>query len=328
MRQPSKNPASRPAEERTPGASAIPRLLWRGGLAAALLAWLFTARPLDWADVAHALRAAGARPGMLALGVALAGAALLVGAWRWHLLLRATGMKVGRGRATRWYFIGQFYNAFLPGACGGDVARAWLATRAAPERRTAAALTVIAERGLGLLVYILFAAAALGIRRTASPLPLALRLAPHALAAAGLAAATLAWRWSHASPRETVATAGWWRTHLDNVHAALPIYRQPGVLWPTVLLSLLNLAGLTLSGWCLARALNLPLTPADAFTFLPLLAVLSAIPLTPGALGLREGLFVVALSPLGIPPAGALALSLLIFADGLFWSAIGAFCRP
>ena len=90
-----------------------------------------------------------------------------------------------------------------------------------------------------------------------------------------------------------------------------------------VLLSVLNMSLLTLACLCLGLSLGVELRVRDYFTVFPVITVLSSLPLTPGGLGVREGLFVELLNTLGVSAAKALPLSLLTYLGGLAWSLLG-----
>src|SRR4051812_24570 len=42
-------------------------------------------------------------------------------AWRWHLLVKPQGIEIGFGKILAYYFLGMYFNFFLPSAIGGDV---------------------------------------------------------------------------------------------------------------------------------------------------------------------------------------------------------------
>jgi glycosyltransferase 2 family protein len=81
------------------------------------LLWLVLSR-LTWFEV----RAALAAPGWTWLAAALAvyGASVWGGAMQWIWLLRAAGFVTPTGEIRRLYFIGLFFNNFLPANIGGD----------------------------------------------------------------------------------------------------------------------------------------------------------------------------------------------------------------
>ena len=63
------------------------------------------------------------------------------------------------------------------------------------------------------------------------------------------------------------------------------------------------------------------------FLIVPIIICISAVPITPAGLGVRENLFVFLLagSTLQVPQTLALAVSLLAYAGSLFWSIVGGF---
>ncbi len=67
---------------------------------------------------------------------------------RWWLLLRTQSVHISIRSAIRLFFLGLFYNNFMPGAVGGDLIRAWYVTRHT-EHRFAAALSVLVDRIIG-----------------------------------------------------------------------------------------------------------------------------------------------------------------------------------
>ena len=73
----------------------------------------------------------------------------------------------------------------------------------------------------------------------------------------------------------------------------------------------------------LASGLDLVVPSVALFVIVPIIFCISALPITPSGLGVRESLFVVMLAALGVPRASALSLSLLAYAASLFWSLVG-----
>lgn len=75
---------------------------------------------------------------------------------RWLWLLRAVGIQMNIGRAIVLSAIGSFYNTFLPGSNGGDVVRAFQASRET-RQPVAATVSVILDRVVGLLSLVVLA---------------------------------------------------------------------------------------------------------------------------------------------------------------------------
>jgi len=75
---------------------------------------------------------------------------LVIRAYRWLVLIRSLDPQVSFARLLRLYFVGQFFNTFLPSAFGGDVVRALELTQDTDS--SAAIGTVLLDRMTGLLV--------------------------------------------------------------------------------------------------------------------------------------------------------------------------------
>jgi hypothetical protein len=67
--------------------------------------------------------------------------------------------------------------------------------------------------------------------------------------------------------------------------------------------------------------LNIP--AVALFVIVPMVTCISALPITPSGLGLRENLYVQILAALAVDPTKALSLSLLAYAGSAVWSIVG-----
>ena len=65
----------------------------------------------------------GADPALIGLAAALFFVSSLIGSWLWARLLRAQGVSIPYPKAASYYFVGLFFNNFLPSNIGGDIAR-------------------------------------------------------------------------------------------------------------------------------------------------------------------------------------------------------------
>jgi uncharacterized protein (TIRG00374 family) len=73
---------------------------------------------------------------------------------RWHLLLESLEIRLSPFRTFVLNCVGAFYNAFMPGTTGGDLIKAYYASKHTTHR-TRAVLSVIIDRIIGLLALIL-----------------------------------------------------------------------------------------------------------------------------------------------------------------------------
>src|SRR5207244_2735510 len=88
------------------------------GALLALLAWR-----TDWARLSAAF--AGLRLNFWLAAVGLYVLTQVVSAVRWQMLSRPLGFEQPLSHYVGFYFIGMFFNLFLPTSVGGDVVRAW-----------------------------------------------------------------------------------------------------------------------------------------------------------------------------------------------------------
>ncbi len=83
----------------------------------------------------------------------------VISSWKWQILLRSKGIEVSLGRLVLFYFIGRFFNMFLPSSMGGDVVRVWELSRHSGEKYEAVA-SVLVERLSGMATLVFVSAAA------------------------------------------------------------------------------------------------------------------------------------------------------------------------
>ncbi|UCG23672.1 MAG: flippase-like domain-containing protein [Chloroflexota bacterium] len=103
----------------------------------------------------------------LFLALAMITFSLVLRAFRWGILLKGLNATVHFGRLVELYFVGNFYNAFLPSGFGGDAVRILEIARDVPPN--VAAGTVLVDRLTGLLALFMMALLALPFRPEAFP---------------------------------------------------------------------------------------------------------------------------------------------------------------
>lgn len=90
----------------------------------------------------------------LIAAMAAAGVCEFLGILRWQLFLQMMHVHVKLSELSRLFFIGAFFNQFLPGTTGGDVVRVIYLMKDHPEHRTAGFLSVAVDRLLAVLVLV------------------------------------------------------------------------------------------------------------------------------------------------------------------------------
>lgn len=272
------------------------------------------------------------KPAALAASVMLMGVTIVLGVFRWRMALRVQGIDLSIARATEISFVAHFFNSFLLGSTGGDLMKAYYAARETHHRKTEAVVTVFVDRLIGLWAMLLFASAMMLANldllfhhrrlRAISLLILALLIVGSAFMAVAFRQG-VSKRWTGARDWLRRLPKGEWLER--SVDSCREFGKVRGYLSGALGLSTLLNVFCVLQVWVLSDGLNLGVPPLALFVLVPTIICLSALPITPSGLGLRENLYVFMLSagPILAEPAGALSLSLLAYAGSLFWSVVG-----
>ncbi|MBI4470854.1 MAG: flippase-like domain-containing protein [Acidobacteria bacterium] len=272
----------------------------------ALLAWR-----VDW----NALRAdlARTRVGLVAAAILVYALGQVISALRWKLLLDPLGTRIGLRRITGVYFLGMFFNLFLPTMIGGDAVKLYYVS---PETGgvTRGAVSILMDRNVGLITLLLLACGAttaFDLQLPEAPLLPTLTFLLAGTLFANLLLfheRTLAWlrnllaRWNLTKLETAVGGA----------HEALTVYRRrPGSVAAAIGLSLLFDAALMFFNYLNAVAIGHPVSLKYFFAFVPIVSIVSMLPVTLYGLGIREYSVVYLFGQVGLPRESALLLSLL-----------------
>jgi uncharacterized membrane protein YbhN (UPF0104 family) len=245
---------------------------------------------------------------------------LVVRAYRWYLLLQGLGVTIQFKRLVELYFVGSFFNSFLPSGFGGDVVRVLEAAQNVPAN--VAAGTVIVDRLTGLLMLFAMALIALPFRPDSFPPDLTWQITVVSLI--GLVAGfllldgRLIQRWGRWLPGKLSVTDP------DKPLAKL-LQAVHGCGWPAIIkaLGVSVIFNFILSGWWLVSGWSIgydvPFT--HYLLVVPILSVLLLIP-SIGGLGVRETVAPILFASAGLTFAEAATLSILNFlllrVSGLF----------
>ncbi len=265
-----------------------------------------------------------ADPVWLLLAVGLMVSSLVIRAYRWLMLLRGLGSDVRFGRLTALYFIGNFFNAFLPSGMGGDVVRAIEATRDVPA--DIAAGTVIVDRMAGLLM--LFAMALLALPFRPANFPDVWFLIILTISIVGLLAG-----WLVLDGRIIRWLATLFAKRGDNIMTRLINQKLMPILlavqgcgWTAVskAFTISIVFNLMLVTWwyAAARSLGLAIDWGYHFLVVPILSIAQLIPAF-GGLGPREFFAPLLYDGAGVSSEGAFALALTVFILWRFTSLLG-----
>jgi uncharacterized protein (TIRG00374 family) len=97
---------------------------------------------------------------------------------------------------------------------------------------------------------------------------------------------------------------------------------HPVLLAKTLLISVINHLTYVVMIYFMGRALGINLSFFDYVTAFLIINAVAAIPLTPGGMGVREGMAIFILAVFGIAAAGAFSISITIYASIIGWGLI------
>jgi uncharacterized membrane protein YbhN (UPF0104 family) len=302
----------------------IARILISGGILA------YLASRIDFAKLGHVVMA------MRGEWMGFAGLTFVPLAWlateRWRILLQVQGVNLSRWSAGQLFMIGHFFNAFLLGTTGGDVVKMFYVAQRAPDKKSAAALSVLMDRIVGLVALLMLAAVLCVVHYdflTQTPQTTTAVWSVFMFSGAALGVLTLA---ALAPQLSRIPVLSKLMTRLPKpevltqLHEALVRYgTAPRALGQAVGLAFFIHALGFAQAYGAARAL----WGSAAFDFwqfmsvYPIMAFLAALPVSISGLGVREGLAVMFFALCGIAPEYATAVGLAVFALNLLWSLVG-----
>jgi len=267
-------------------------LITAGKLAiAAGLLWLVF-RSAPWEKFASTLREANVLLMLCALGGYVL--SLVIIAFRLRMLLQIQGISIRVWETVRLTFLGQFFNAVVPGVVGGDLVKAYYVAKHT-DHKGAAVMTVFVDRLMGFLELVMLAAVMLVSVLVSGRANLAQMQRP-ALATAVAMTAVLGMLLFVMSPAlrrmfhlQKIYRRLPFAQHIDSAGAAAREFRRrPMILVKAVAITLgahaTWIGGIALAG----RSLSLDVPWYNYFLYIPLIYIIGSVPITPGGVGLVE----------------------------------------
>ena len=255
---------------------------------------------------------------------------LLIVSWRWRMLLRVHGVQMRFWRVFELTMIGQFFSLVGVGTTGGDVFKIFYVTRAVPDRRTAVALTVLLDRVIGLVALLFFGVALslpkIGLLFSTSNTKAA-TIVFYFFAVGGLVGTICALLGPYVLNRPFFLALGRKLPMADKARKLFLAYdcsaRAIGTNFIAMIGSLPSHMSIMVMGYCIARAMNLPVDLVGFCAILAIINMLIALPVSLSGVGVRETLFKYFFPLIGISPDQAVTFSLTFFALNVIWNLIG-----
>jgi uncharacterized membrane protein YbhN (UPF0104 family) len=234
--------------------------------------------------------------------VALLAITQVVSSLRWRLLAGYLGLQRPLSRMIGFFYIGMYFNLLLPTSVGGDVVRAWYLDGGSGKRMQAF-VSVFLDRLSGL--WVLMAVACLGVLFCPPDTPGWIRWSVCACvgcAVLGLAAMPVLTHFRDKLPNKI-------RKAVEALQA-MPSWRA--WLAPLGLSVYIQVASVTLV-WLVAQSIGAEVPFTYFWILVPMVSLLTLLPVSVNGMGVREGAMVLLLAPLGVSPGTALTLGFLWF---------------
>lgn len=254
---------------------------------------------------------------------------MVVRAYRWFILARALGEQTTFWELVYLYYLGFFFNNFIPSGFGGDVVKV-IGLRQQAGKGTIALSSVLMDRIIGILgttIIALGTLAFLGIGSGLSqvdlpPLLIVLILVCSIAIPAGIVFLRMV------DPLDwIVKTFPWSRKlagHPKLVRLVQTVRDYPmEALVKSLLTSLPFTIILTIIQYCIAGSLSVDVSWYLFALFVPIISIVTLIPISFNGLGTREGVYLLLFVPAGILPEQAVSMSLAFYLIRIFTGLIG-----
>ncbi len=259
----------------------------------------------------------------LAAGLIVTALGIVLSAWRWQRVLEVFDVHVPLRTLTKHYFAGQFVGNVLPSTVGGDVVRVSRGATTTGSGSVAFA-SVVLERlsgfiALPLLVFIGFLIRPSLVDNNHAWIALAIAFGTLVLLGLILVVA------GHPKIAGRFADRDNWMRFIGAVHVGIDrLRRQPRDAFGVLGAAVVYQASVVAAVYCAVQALDITIPAAAVIAFIPAVAMGQTIPLSVSGFGVREGLLVLLLHPLGVSTSAAVALGLFWYGMLLIVSLLGA----
>ena len=228
---------------------------------------------------------------------------------RWGILLKVQGITLSNARIAGLFFIGMFYNQFLPGGTGGDIVKTYLLWKETPGKKPGALLAVLFDRMIGLIALIIITGVLIFLRyrwltSTTATSPyvwLVLAVFGSSVLFVGTTFIISGFNLMHKLPQRFPG-----RDKLIEISAAYHLYARH---WRATIgafgASLVCHLGTFATFLCVAYAFQANVAWVDFFAIMPIERTISSLPISFAGVGTREFILQVMLSNLCAVPSGA-----------------------
>jgi glycosyltransferase 2 family protein len=295
-----------------------------------ILLLILVLKSVDLFKISHDLKAFNLKSLILILVLCWIGQ--LFCSKRWHILATSLQMQGSYRSFVKLYFVGMFFNIGLPSLIGGDFIKAYLVSRRSGKPLQIGLASVLQDRAAGLISLLIYGSLAIiahPISWRGFPLWVAYLLSWAAIAVTlwiVMAGEKFYGKFINAdrqTPGQKILKG------LAQFHQALGMsYLKAGQLLRITLYSLINSCLVLWAFQLITVAAGQPVGLIPFFALFPLITLATMLPFTFGGLGLRELVYMEALSLIGIPKDQGFIISLATSAMFLLCNLSGIIFLP
>jgi uncharacterized protein (TIRG00374 family) len=249
----------------------------------------------------------------------------LLTSYRWDLLLKVLEIRMNLSRAFVLNMVGAFYNTFMPGSTGGDLLKAYYASKLTPHR-TRAVMSVLVDRVEGLLALVLLGGVSAA---TQWHVPACRKVALASAAILGGTALGLIVFYTpilrKLSGLDFILKKLPMQHHVQSAVEAMELYRKrPWTSVWSLIVSIPVHGTVVCSAMLAGLAFGILRDHWEYYwVAVPVIVLSGSIPVSPQGVGVMEGFAILLLRPEGATIAQAFALTMCIRVVQILWNLTG-----
>jgi len=240
------------------------------------------------------------------------------GCFQWKLLLVTQNVKMTYVKLLRFYFVGSFFNNFMPGNVGGDLKKIYDINQNSEETVGAAVSATVLDRLCGLYMLCAFALA-VGFAFFWKDPNQKYFLLPSLFIFIGFSSVI-----GMLFSRRLGKVFSFLGKRVMHLHSRFQAFRTNKLFTQLFLLSAVTQGLRVLSHYFCALSIGVNIDISWYFYYIPLVAIVSALPISIGGFGPRELLAQSLFARVGVGSMEAVVTQLLAYLANLIISLIGA----
>lgn len=255
---------------------------------------------------------------------------ILASAIRWSLLLREFDIRQRMMDSWRYYIVSMFYGIMLPGVIGGDVVRLGLSIKKhGANKKIILTGSMFFERACGFMIILIISAVTALFAPSLFGSGLPITNSVYALSLTTVICFIFLIGVLKIYPEKWFNSKKLKKGLVHDLYMLLGKFQNLSINTLFLILVLSFLASFLdiLGSYFLAKALHIDLSFYIFLLVIPLVYILTALPISLGGLGVREGVLTFFLIKIGILASDAVILAFLIYLNRIAVALIGGFVQ-